>query len=87
LRAAADDPAQLGALAAAAGADVAAVRGVVTEVSERFHDVAVVASREAERRSELEALGVLTVVAPTLAHDVADLAGLVELGGHLLAAR
>jgi anion-transporting ArsA/GET3 family ATPase len=86
LRAAADDPARLGAIAEAAGAEAAAVRSVVIEVSERFHDVAVVASREAERRAELEALGVLTVVAPTLAHDVADLPGLVELGGHLLAA-
>ncbi|MEI6402208.1 MAG: ArsA-related P-loop ATPase [Actinomycetota bacterium] len=86
LRAAADDPARLAPLAAAAAADAASVRTVLVEVSERFHDVAVVANREAERRAELEALGAITVVAPTLAHDVADLGGLVELGGHLLAA-
>jgi len=84
LRAAADDPARLAPLAAAAAADAASVRTVLVEVSERFHDVAVVANREAERRAELEALGAITVVAPTLAHDVADLGGLVELGGHLL---
>jgi anion-transporting ArsA/GET3 family ATPase len=86
LRAAADDPARLAPLAAAAATDAASVRAVLVEVSERFHDVAVVANREAERRAELEALGAITVVAPTLAHDVADLGGLVELGGHLLAA-
>ena len=85
LRAAADDPARLAPLAAAAATDAASVRTVLVEVSERFHDVAVVANREAERRAELEALGAITVVAPTLAHDVADLGGLVELGGHLLA--
>jgi anion-transporting ArsA/GET3 family ATPase len=84
LRAAADDPARLAPLAAAAATDAASVRAVLVEVSERFHDVAVVANREAERRAELEALGAITVVAPTLAHDVADLGGLVELGGHLL---
>jgi anion-transporting ArsA/GET3 family ATPase len=84
LRAAADDPARLAPLAAAAATDAASVRTVLVEVSERFHDVAVVANREAERRAELEALGAITVVAPTLAHDVADLGGLVELGGHLL---
>jgi len=86
LRAAADDPARLAPLAAAAATDAGSVRTVLVEVSERFHDVAVVANREAERRAELEALGAITVVAPTLAHDVADLGGLVELGGHLLAA-
>ena len=84
LRAAADDPARLAPLAAAAATDAGSVRTVLVEVSERFHDVAVVANREAERRAELEALGAITVVAPTLAHDVADLGGLVELGGHLL---
>ena len=84
LRAAADDPARLAPLAAAAATDAGSVRAVLVEVSERFHDVAVVANREAERRAELEALGAITVVAPTLAHDVADLGGLVELGGHLL---
>lgn len=72
---------QLGALIAAEAADV---RNVLSEVGERFADIAVVASREAERRSELEGLGVLTVAAPALDRDVTDLATLLELGEHLL---
>ena len=84
LRAAADDPVRLAPLAAVAATDAVVLRAVLVEVSERFHDVAVVANREAERRAELEALGAITVVAPTLTHDVADLGGLVELGAHLL---
>ena len=55
---------------------------VLAEVAERFHDVAVVASREAERRGELESIGALTVTAPALDHDdhrpdVADRTGRV----------
>lgn len=67
-------------LAGAVGTDRTTTRTVLREVAERFHDIAVVASREAERRAELEALGALTVAVPSLAHDVHDLAGLVELG-------
>ena len=58
---------------------------MLVEVAERFHDIAVVASREAERRAELEDLGALNVAVPSLAHDVHDLAGLVELGALLQA--
>jgi anion-transporting ArsA/GET3 family ATPase len=85
LRSKIDDPAFVERLAAVADADPIDVRSVLTEVSERFHDVAVVASREAERRSELESLGALTVAAPALDQDVADLGSLFELGRHLLA--
>lgn len=74
-----------GELAAALGTDDATTRAVLVEVAERFHDIAVVASREAERRAELEDLGALTVAVPSLAHDVHDLAGLVELGALLQA--
>lgn len=84
LRAAADDAAMVGHLADSVGAASDEVRGVLVEVGERFADVAVVARREAERRAELEALGVLTVAAPVLDRDVADLSSLLELGGHLL---
>lgn len=87
LRSRVDDPTFVAEVATAAGADERAVRVVLTEVSERFHDVAVVASREAERRAELESLGALTVSAPALARDVADLSALVDLGRHLLDAR
>jgi anion-transporting ArsA/GET3 family ATPase len=68
-------------------ADPADTKAVLAEVGERFHDIAVVASREAERRSELEAIGALTVTAPALAHDVTDLASLRELGRHLTVPR
>ncbi len=64
-------------------ADPAMVRGVLTEVADRFHDIAMVAAREAERRSELEHLAPLTVTAPALEHDIHDLRALLELGDHL----
>jgi anion-transporting ArsA/GET3 family ATPase len=82
-----DDPGFVAEVARLAEADAPAVRAVLTEVSERFHDVAVVASREAERRAELESIGALTVAAPALARDVADLAALADLGRHLLEQR
>ena len=62
-------------------------RAVLAEVGERFHDIAVVASREAERRAELEEIGALTVTVPALDHDVTDLASLLELGRFLTAGR
>jgi anion-transporting ArsA/GET3 family ATPase len=70
-------------LAEAVRAEGPMVRAVLAEVGERFHDVAIVANREAERRAELDALGALTVSVPSLDHDVHDLTGLVELGGYL----
>jgi hypothetical protein len=68
---------------AAVAADPVAVRAVLSEVGQRFHDVTVVANREAERRAELDALGAPTISLPSLDHDVTDLPGLVELGGYL----
>jgi anion-transporting ArsA/GET3 family ATPase len=84
LRSQVDDDAFISEVAATAGAAPADVRTVLTEVSERFHDVAVVASREAERREELASLGALTVAAPALTRDVADLGALLDLGRHLI---
>jgi anion-transporting ArsA/GET3 family ATPase len=87
LIAAADDPDFVGGLAASLGAplssDPSVVRRVLAEVGERFHDIAIVASREAERRAELIAIGALAVDVPSFGHDVSDLRGLVELGGYL----
>ena len=71
-------------VAKAIGADSVEVGDVLAEVSARFHDVAVVASREAERRNELERIGALTVSAPSLPFDVTDLDALALLGAHLL---
>lgn len=87
LAASLDDEAFVAEIAAVADVDAAQARTVLAEVSERFHDIAVVARREAERRSELESIGALTVTAPTLDHDVTDLAALLELGAHLTDAR
>jgi anion-transporting ArsA/GET3 family ATPase len=70
--------------AAAAGADTESVRHVLTEVGERFRDVAIVAGREAERRHELEGVAPLTAVVPTMPSDVHDLATLLAMGAHLL---
>lgn len=55
------------------------VAGVLREVATRFHDVAVVATREAERRAELAELATLVVTCPILDGDVNDLADLYEL--------
>jgi anion-transporting ArsA/GET3 family ATPase len=57
--------------------DVAAA--VIAEIGNRFHDVAVVATREAERRAELAALAPMLVAAPILDRDVNDIADLYDL--------
>ncbi|WP_162942144.1 ArsA family ATPase [Desertimonas flava] len=57
------------------------VSTVLAEIAGRFHDVALVATREAERRTELAALApqLLDVEAlPTDIHDVAGLLAIVE---------
>ena len=84
LRGLVPDDAFVAEVATAADADPVAVRAVLREVSERFDDVAIVASREAERRAELESVGALTVTVPALGRDVSDLAALAELGMHLI---
>jgi anion-transporting ArsA/GET3 family ATPase len=59
------------------------VRDVLAEVAARFHDVAIVAMREAERRAELAELAPQVLDAPTLDSDIFDLSGLLTLVGHL----
>jgi anion-transporting ArsA/GET3 family ATPase len=78
-----EDPGLVGELAKQIDADASDVRAVLAEVGGRFHEISVVASREAERRAELEALGAMTVAAPSLDRDVTDLSCLLELGGHV----
>lgn len=63
--------------------DPEVVRDVLTEVATRFQDVAIVASREAERRSELSDLAAQVLDVPSLDNDVNDLDGLMALVGHL----
>jgi anion-transporting ArsA/GET3 family ATPase len=66
-----------------AAVDERVVRDVLQEVATRFHDVALVATREAERRAELAALAPQVVDVPSLDSDINDLAGLATLVGHL----
>jgi anion-transporting ArsA/GET3 family ATPase len=54
-------------------------RDVLTEISARFHDVALVATREAERSAELAALAPMLLTAPMLDRDVTDVGGLLVL--------
>jgi hypothetical protein len=51
----------------------------------RFDDVALVAARESDRRSELADLAPVLLTVPWLAGDIHDLAGLDSLAGHLRA--
>jgi anion-transporting ArsA/GET3 family ATPase len=60
-------------------ADPELVATVLTRVAESFHDVALVATREAERRAELAALAPQVVDVEALPGDVHDLAGLLAI--------
>jgi anion-transporting ArsA/GET3 family ATPase len=63
--------------------DPRVVQDVLIEVAARFHDVALVAAREAERRAELAALATQVIDVPSLASDVNDLSSLMSLVDHL----
>jgi len=65
------------------GAPRKQVRSVLSQVATRFDDVALVAAREADRRSELATLAPILLSVPWLAGDIHDLAGLDDLAGHL----
>src|SRR5215213_5385355 len=89
-RAAATSAKRLGEAAATGALDATGpavdervVRAVLTEVAERFHDVALVAAREAERRAELAALAPQVIDVPSLESDVNDLGALMALVDHL----
>lgn len=71
------------AVAERLGADAEQVASVLTDTGERFGEIALIATREAERRSELSELAPLLVTAPPLEHDVNDLSDLLELASHL----
>ena len=66
-------------VAASIGADPEITAAVLSQVGERFHDAAMIATREAERRAELATLTPLLVAAPMLTHDVNDIVDLLEL--------
>ncbi|HSL73635.1 MAG TPA: ArsA-related P-loop ATPase [Ilumatobacteraceae bacterium] len=59
------------------------VASVLSQVANRFDDVALVAARESDRRSELADLAPVLLCVPWLAGDIHDLGGLATLAGHL----
>ena len=63
--------------------DERVVGDVLAEVAARFHDVALVATREGERRAELAVLAPQVLDVPSLDTDINDLSGLAGLVGHL----
>ena len=63
---------------------VESVASVLTEIAGRFHDVALVATREAERRTELAALAPQLLDVEALATDIHDVAGLLAIVDQLM---
>lgn len=61
------------------GGDRDVVAATLTTVGTSFHDIALIATREAERSAELGTLAPLVVAAPILDRDVNDIADLLEL--------
>lgn len=59
------------------------VSAVLAQIATRFDDVALVAARESDRRSELADLAPVLLTVPWLSGDIHDLAGLGSLAGHL----
>ena len=59
------------------------VARVLTEVGESFLNFQVVATREAEQRTELAAVSDVVATVPYADHDITDLAGLLEIGAWL----
>ena len=69
-------------MAAALDADPDVVDAVLRDVANQFHDTAMVATRESERRAELAALAPLLVSIPLLEGDANDVADLLEIAEH-----
>jgi anion-transporting ArsA/GET3 family ATPase len=67
------------------GAPRKQVVAVLDQIASRFDDVALVAARESDRRTELGDLAPLLLTVPWLPGDIHDLAGLGSLAGHLRA--
>ena len=63
--------------------DERVVHDVLAGVAASFHDVALVATREAERRAELAELAPQVLDVPTLDSDIHDVGGLLTIAGHL----
>jgi anion-transporting ArsA/GET3 family ATPase len=65
------------------GVSVRQTSTVLTQVAARFDDVALVAARESDRRSELAAMAPLMLSVPWMPGDIHDVAGLALMAGHL----
>lgn len=65
------------------GAPVAQTATVLMQIASRFEDVALVAARESDRRSELAELAPAMLSVPWMSGDIHDLAGLARIAGHL----
>ena len=76
------DDGAVGTIATAIGADAPLTGEVLHEIGTRFHDTAVVAAREAERRAELADLAPMLVSVPVLDRDVNDLGDLLQIAQH-----
>lgn len=71
------------AVAARLGVDERLASSVVGDIAGHFHEIALVATREAERRHELAETAPLVVSAPALERDIGTIADLLVLADHL----
>lgn len=78
-----DDEAFVAEVATRIEAEPDVTAAVLREVASRFSDMALVATREAERRAELASLTTCLLAAPSLDGEVNDVHGLAQLAGHL----
>ncbi|MGI8492339.1 MAG: ArsA family ATPase [Acidimicrobiales bacterium] len=74
-----------GGLAEELGAERAQLERVFREVGENFRNFAIVAQREAKQRGELATVPDVVASVPEFDSDIADLAGLLELGAQIWA--
>jgi anion-transporting ArsA/GET3 family ATPase len=81
-RLAALDSSVIDEVADATGGDRDVVQRVIEEVASQFHESAMVATREAERATELAELAPLVISVPLLGGDVNDIGDLCAIAGH-----
>ena len=79
----ADGPLARAVAKAMDGVSAKAVAPVLAQVGAQFDDLALVAARESERRQELSAMAPTMLIAPWMAGDIHDVAGLGLLAEHL----
>jgi hypothetical protein len=65
------------------GESAKSVSPVLTQIGAQFDGLAMVASAESERRTELASMAPMLLTVPWLAGDIHDLSGLTTLADHL----